>query len=93
MSKLVVVCAGLAFSEKVRGCEATVASHPLFHKVLGAYQWAHKAPSKGALCARSATSTGIHQYTPLRLTRYTSSPSDEYVRVLVLPCYDNSSNK
>lgn len=42
MSKLVVVCAGLAFSEKVRGCEATVASHPLFHKVLGAYQWAQK---------------------------------------------------
>jgi len=31
-------------------------------------------------------STRIHQYTPLRLTRYTSSPCGDCLRVLGLPC-------
>ena len=45
-----------------------------------------KAPSAGALCARSVASADLHQHSPLRLTQYTSSPCGDYLRVLVLPC-------
>jgi len=89
MSKLVVVCAGLASNEMVRGVRSYCASHPLFlYKVLERLSvGTKKAPATGALCARSVTSAGIHQHTrygspviPPRLAANTSGS-------LVLPCY------